>query len=293
MINADLLNNIAQALSDKLNEKIEFEMTASVGGGSINQTYQLKTETKSYFLKVNSATQFPKMFQREAEGLKALKLCNAILVAEPLLYGDFEDQSWLLMNFIDSGQKGSSFWKDFGKQLSDLHRNSKEKFGFENDNFIGSLPQSNQWMTTWSEFFIEQRLEPLVKLARDEDKIDSGMASSFDKLYRMLEGFFPEEVPALIHGDLWSGNFMSTATGDPIIFDPAVYYGHREMDIGMSKLFGGFELDFYHAYNEFFPLEKGWQERLQMANLYPLMVHVNLFGGSYLQDVRGILRKLV
>jgi len=129
-----------------------------------------------------------------------------------------------------------------------------------------------------------------VKMARDHGNAGSDTVRAFDRFYRKLDEIFPVEAPSLIHGDLWNGNYMVNENGEAVIIDPAVYYGHREMDLGMSKLFGGFSAGFYEAYNQQYPLEKDWKERLDYCNLYPLMVHVNLFGGGYLNSVKSILR---
>jgi fructosamine-3-kinase len=172
-----------------------------------------------------------------------------------------------------------------------MHRHTADSFGLDHDNYIGSLPQYNQKRENWPAFFAEMRLEPQMKMARDEGRMDASDQRSFEKLYERLDRIFPEEPPALVHGDLWSGNYMVGPEGEPYILDPAVYYGHREMDLGMSTLFGTFGDAFYRSYDAEYPLEKGWEERSDLANLYPLMVHVNLFGGGFASEVRTILRR--
>jgi len=290
-----MIEQLYSAIELKLKEKdinVSVISDVSVGGGSINDTYKIQTTGDAFFLKVNSAKKFPDMFEREFVSLYYLEKASAIRVPEFVGIGQKEDISFILMSFIEKGQSGPNFWRDFGQNLAAIHRNTNDKFGFEMDNYIGSLPQRNKWEDNWPDFFIHKRLESLVKNARDKGEIDGEISRQFDKLYVKLESFFPEESPALIHGDLWSGNFMSDTDGNPVIFDPAVYFGHREMDIGMSKLFGGFSHDFYEAYNDAFPMEKGWQERIEVANLYPLLVHVILFGGSYKYDVERILKRI-
>jgi fructosamine-3-kinase len=195
------------------------------------------------------------------------------------------------MDFLETGSRRSTFWEDFGRALAQLHRKSQESFGLEHDNYIGSLPQSNKTHASWSEFFIQERLEAQLKRARDRNKIGGDILLRMEKLFHRLEGLFPFEPPALLHGDLWSGNFFCGVDGEACIFDPAVYFGHREMDIGMSKLFGGFDPAFYQAYNAEWPLGDDWENRVDIANLYPLLVHVNLFGGGYLSQVRSILQR--
>jgi protein-ribulosamine 3-kinase len=158
------------------------------------------------------------------------------------------------------------------------------------NNFIGSLVQLNTEKSNWFEFFVEYRLQPLVEMALEHKKLNRSHEDLFQNLYKKILDIFPIEKPTLLHGDFWNGNFMPNADGQPLIFDPAVYYGHREMDIAMSQLFGGFHQRFYDSYNESFPLEQGWKERSRVANLYPLLVHVNLFGGSYIGEVEATLK---
>ncbi len=263
----------------------------SVSGGSINETYRLRTNLGDYFLKKNSFSLFPQMFIKEALGLRIMRETGEIDVPEDVGVGENGDESFLLLKFIESGSKSISFWDDFGRQVANLHKHSNNYFGLDHDNYIGSLKQHNNKHNNWSNFFRDERLARQVKLARDNGRIDKETVTAFDRYYTQLENIFPVEPPALLHGDLWGGNFMINNMGSAVIFDPAVYYGHREMDLGMSQLFGGFDKQFYISYNKHFPLENGWKKRLDYCNLYPLMVHVNLFGGGYIQSVKAIIRK--
>lgn len=153
------------------------------------------------------------------------------------------------------------------------------------------MPQYNKTFPSWVDFFINQRLQIQLQKARDKNLIDRSAVQIFEKCYPYLPDFFPQDPPALLHGDLWSGNYMIGPQGNPWIIDPAVYYGHRYMDLAMSKLFGGFDPDFYHAYQAEYPLEKNWHHSMDIANLYPLLVHVNLFGGGYWESVMRIVRQ--
>jgi fructosamine-3-kinase len=197
----------------------------------------------------------------------------------------------LVLKFIQSAAHSADFWNDFGHRLAALHKHSQPSFGLSHDNYIGSLHQSNREHTSWEEFFIEERLQPLIRIAFDNREMDSLDVKAFNLFEKRIPQIFPEEPPALIHGDLWSGNYMVNENGNAVIIDPAVYYGHREMDLGMSQLFGGFHPGFYESYDDAFPLRPGWRDRLDYCNLYPLLVHVNLFGRSYLGQIRSILRK--
>ena len=184
--------------------------------------------------------------------------------------------------------KTKNFWENFGRDLSYLHQNSNSLFGLDHDNFIGSLVQKNQYHSTWIDFFIHQRIKPQLLLGN----FSSDFLRSCDKLFVKIEDLFSNEPSSLLHGDLWSGNFLSN-NERPVLIDPSVYFGCREMDISMTKLFGGFDQRFYDSYNENFPLYEGWEERIDICNLYPLLVHVNLFGGSYYNQTKNIIDSFV
>ncbi|MBE0637467.1 MAG: fructosamine kinase family protein [Bacteroidales bacterium] len=276
------------ALSDSSDYNL---IATTISGGSINQAFKIKTASGIYFLKYNNAGRYPGMFEKEAAGLKLLKNLNEINVPDVLHYGSSGNFSFLLLKFIVSATERSDFWEDFGIKLAALHRHKAGQFGLDHDNFMGSLYQSNTFHDEWTDFFIEERLEPLVKMAREEGKIGREDVSAFGRLYLRLGEIFPETRPSLVHGDLWSGNYMVTEDGRVCLIDPAIYYGHPEVDIAMSTLFGGFSGKFYDAYTSYNTLEKGWQQRLEYYNLYPLMVHVILFGGGYLGSVQRILQK--
>ncbi len=263
------------------------------GGGDINEAAILETNEGHYFVKWNNSTQYPKMFEKEALGLELLKKADEIMIPKPLYHAEIQGVGFLLMDAIESAKPSLNFWFNFGNQLAELHKHTNDSFGLESDNYIGSLIQQNTLTTDWTEFYVTQRLEPQLRMALDKGKANPSLSRRFDILFSKLDHLFPKEAPALLHGDLWSGNFMVSERGEAVIIDPAVYYGHREMDLAMTKLFGGFEEEFYAAYHNNRPLESGWQERTDLCNLYPLMVHVNLFGGSYLRQVMEILDRFV
>jgi fructosamine-3-kinase len=178
---------------------------------------------------------------------------------------------------------------DFGRSLARLHRHTTGYFGHELDNYMGSLPQSNKKHTSWNSFFVEERLKRQVSLANVY--FSSSDFAAFERLYVRLDELLPVEPPALLHGDLWGGNYMVAPDGKACLIDPAVYYGHREVDIAMTTLFGGFDESFYTSYLEEYPLEKGWQKRLDIFKLYPLLIHLNLFGSVYLESILSIIRR--
>ncbi len=284
-------DHVKKKLETVTGDNTEILSVTSVGGGSINDTFRMETSLGLYFVKKNSSSLYPKMFEKEAMGLKILADAGEIPVPEAVAWDETGEEAFLIMKYIPPGTKSSDFWETFAKRLAALHRHTDKMFGLDHDNYIGSLPQSNRRHSSWAGFFREERLEFQVRMARNAGKIGNSTIRQFERFYQKLDEVFPGEPPALIHGDLWGGNFIVNPEGEAVIIDPAVYYGHREMDLGMSQLFGGFHHRFYEAYNRYFPLEPGWQQRLDYCNLYPLMVHVNLFGGGYLGSVKSILKK--
>lgn len=292
MLPEPIQKEIIRFLSNLKNDvSTEILKTTPVSGGSINHAFRIETGEGEYFVKYNHAQRFPGMFQKEAKGLRLLREPGVIAVPEVLLTGEAGEHAFLLLEYVDSAREERDFWDDFGKNLAALHAVKADRFGLDHDNYMGSLYQYNNFHDDWTEFFVVERLERQVKLAREEGKIGRSDVSGFGRLYRRLGEIFPPVKPSLIHGDLWSGNFMTDSHGRACLIDPAVYYGHPEIDIAMSTLFGGFSSRFYEYYNRYNPLEKGWEQRLDIYNLYPLMVHVNLFGGGYLHSVRRVLKR--
>ena len=262
-----------------------------VNGGTINNCLHLQTKHQSYFVKYNNASFHPGLFESERIGLHFLKSNSTFNIPQVFSTGHNEDFQWIIMTYVKSSNPAVNFWQGFGNNLAELHKSSSDFFGLEIDNYIGSLRQTNQNTNSWSDFFRDQRILPLLNLADKSDLIDINARNLFEKLLDNIGSFFPVEKPSALHGDLWSGNFMVDDQGRATIFDPAVYYGHREMDIGMTNLFGGFDQLFYDSYNKAFPLEPGWEERIEVANLYPLLVHLLLIGRSYLRQIKTILNR--
>ena len=286
------LNKSAESLlSTKTGSKVQITEARAIGGGCINEAFALKTTVGKFFIKFNSASAFPFMFEKEAEGLKILAHTNTISVPEVMGSAESGKMAYLVLQYIESGIPDNNFWNEFGTKLADLHRNTNEYFGLDHDNYIGSLVQSNKKHADFIEFFIVERIEPQLKEARNKGEFSQSDLRYFHSLFKSLHNIIPLEKPSLLHGDLWSGNFMVTTDSIPCLIDPAVYYGHREADIAMTQLFGGFQPEFYHAYNQAWPMEKDWQKRMDIFNLYPLLVHVNLFGGSYASQVLLIIRQ--
>ena len=256
----------------------------SLAGGSINEVFYLDTSKGEMVLKVNSASRFPGMFPAEKEGLEALGRTNSILAPQVYFFGQKEDTAYLGLEYKPEGPETENFWVRFAEGLASLHQHSREQFGFGSSNYIGSLPQYNSARDSAADFYIDQRLEPQLKMAAER-----GFSfKDLDQKLKNISSSIPDEAPALIHGDLWSGNYLATSEG-PCLIDPAVSYGPREMDLAMMKLFGGYPSSTYRSYHEIFPLQSGFEERIPLWQLYYLLVHLNIFGSSYLPSVEKIL----
>jgi protein-ribulosamine 3-kinase len=261
-----------------------------VSGGDINAVYCLQTATGKFLIKINSALQFPEMFRCEADGLAAIRNTAAIKTPNVIAFGETAGYSFLILEWIEAGQLTDIGLSRLGEGLANLHHTTSPAFGYHEDNYIGSLKQSNQAHPDWSAFYISERLEPLMMLAHKNGKLQTSDLQKFERIFAKLPDLFEPEPPALLHGDLWSGNFIIDKTGQPYLIDPAVYYGHREMDIALTTLFGGFGQAFYDAYQYHYPLSKGADRRMKLWCLYPLLVHVNLFGVGYVHQLRNFLQ---
>lgn len=286
MISNTIKSALQKRLSECLSKKIEISTITPVGGGDINECYQIKTNSEPFFLKVNDARKFPAMFKAESMGLKMLAVHSSFCVPKVIVEFESEGSSLLVLSHLSLTRNGD--WELFGRSLAKLHLREIDFFGLEHSNYIGSLSQSNQAHKTWADFYREERLKPFFKQAYDLGYFSGSDKEAFTYLCQDLEQRFPIERPALLHGDLWSGNAAFCNT-EPCIYDPAIYYGHREMDLGMTLLFGGFPNQMYESYNEIYPLDASWRERVSLTQLYPLLVHTLLFGGSYASQVKRIL----
>lgn len=251
-----------------------------LSGGDIHSVYSFQIDSVQYVIKVNENMPSD-VFEKEAEGLKALAKCKALNVPEVLDVGVHDEVEFLLLEKITTSS--GAVRRSFGQELAELHKMSNDEFGWESNNYIGSLPQINSKASTWEEFFVENRLNTRVRELRDSRAIQPSNVRVFDRLATSFENLLPRERPALLHGDLWSGNALADTEGRTWVIDPAVYFGHREMDLAMMKLFGGFSTDVFEAYADSLPLEQGWEERIKLNQLYPMLVHAVLFGGHYIR----------
>lgn len=260
-----------------------------LSGGDINQVFRLRFSDFDCVLKLNSKDRYPDMFEKEASGLELIESagCRTPRVLRTFTEGDHQ---FLILEYIEKGIPGEGYWKNFGGQLASLHCHSSATFGLDEDNYIGSLKQSNSKKAKWTEFFTDCRMMPLMEMAREKNMLSSSHLKGFERLFRRLPDLIPEERASLLHGDLWSGNLMCSHAGEPVFIDPAVYFGHREMDIAMTGMFGGFDQSFLDSYNEVWPLEPGVSQRIGIHNLYPTLVHLVLFGRSYLRGIEKTLK---
>lgn len=284
----EVIDRVLKIQKWQLNELTGFEFCS---GGCINTGGRLSTLNGDFFIKWNSAEKYPEMFETEEKGLKLLKSTNSLRIPSTFFVDTSSEHSFILMEFIREGSKTYNFWEKLGIGLSDMHRNSSESFGLNHDNYIGSLRQVNAVKTNWVEYFIENRLNVQFKIARDRGTLAGSDVTQFNKFIKKLDKLLPQETPSLLHGDLWSGNLIIDEVGDPCLIDPAIYYGNREVDLAFTHLFGGFGREFYESYNANFPLQPEFDDRIDIYNLYPLLVHVNLFGGGYINQARSIINR--
>jgi len=293
MLPWSLKSIILEELSYITGQNVEFINFKYSSGGCINRTGKLETSAGTYFVKWNDADKFPGMFEKEMKGLSLLASKKGIRIPVPISHGHSKNHSYIIMEWIEKSSRNNDYWVKLGEQLAALHQQTNESYGLDHDNYIGSLPQENSFTENWMDFFIESRLEFQLRKAFELGKISSSHVHSFHQLYKQIPELLAYEPPSLLHGDLWSGNLMIDDKGQPALIDPAVYYGNREIEIAFTRLFGGFDNKFYAAYNAIWPLSPGFEVRQDIYNLYPLLVHVNLFGGGYLSQIENILNRLI
>ena len=281
---------LRQALGQTLGTSLR--SATSVSGGCIAHATRLDTEAGPFFLKWGRGA-VARTFAGEAAGLQALAAPTTPLQVPEVVAKQPETEDrpgFLVMEWIDTGPPPPTFDADFGEALAVLHRHTDAQYGFSADNHIGRLPQSNTRHTDWPAFFRSQRLEPQVEMARKRGRWSAEWDALFERAVDRLDTHLPSRPPAsLVHGDLWSGNVMTTASGSPALIDPATYYGHREVDLAMTDLFGGFDDAFKASYRSAWPLKPGYEQRATIYNLYHLINHLNHFGGAYAQQVRHAL----
>lgn len=297
----DLPDPLKRALTEEIQglwgRSCSIETATRVLGGDINEAAQLTlNDGRSLFLKYNPFP-LPKLFEVEARGLEILREASALRVPQVYAVGEVEDTypAYILMDWIPaerSSTRGRSVMKDFGLGLAHLHERHAPRHGLDHDNYIGSLPQYNGREDSWATFYRDRRLGVQRDLARERNRLPRSRERLLDSLMERIERFVPEGEASLLHGDLWGGNYL-ISSGQPVLIDPAVSFGHREVELAFTELFGGFPEEFYRGYNEGWPIDPDYEDRRPLYQLYPLLVHLNLFGESYGRQVDSILHRYV
>ncbi|MEM6264975.1 MAG: fructosamine kinase family protein [Bacteroidota bacterium] len=275
-------------LADILQEPIL--QTRSLGGGDISRVLMLETPSRKVVAKIHPDVS---LFEAEKDGLEGLAAVNAIRTPDIFACQETPEGAVLLMEYVAPKRPDQRDFEGLGQNLAHLHLHPQHEFGWRRDNYIGSLPQSNTPHPNWASFYVQERLLPQLRMSRDKQLLNKAEVPSPEKLATGCQQLFSEVQPALLHGDLWSGNYLIATDGTPYLIDPAVYVGHHEVDLAMSRLFGGFGQAFYDVYHEIIPAAPGMNARNDWYQLYYLLVHLNLFGSSYRNSVMSILKKYV
>jgi protein-ribulosamine 3-kinase len=286
-----LVQAIADAITAATNAPFLVGAQRFAGGGCISTAQALEgRDGRRYFVKLNDAARV-RMFEAEAEGLAEILASGTLRAPRPICHGEAEGRAWLVLEHLDLGGRGSA--AALGQRLAAMHRHTASRYGWSRDNTIGSTPQDNTPAEDWTEFFRERRLGPQYALAA-RNGARRRLMQEGERLMAGLSGLMGghRPAPSLLHGDLWGGNY-GYAAGEPVIFDPAVYYGDREADLAMTELFGGYPAEFYAAYREAWPLDPGYGVRKTLYNLYHILNHYNLFGGGYLGQAEGMTEALL
>jgi len=287
-----VLKEVESHLSEKFGGEVKILASDSLGGGCINHASKIETSAGVFFLKWNGNC-MDDMFLREAESLEELRKAAAGQLVVPEVFAAKKvdaSPGFLVLEYLKSGYGAGDSDEILGRGLATIHKYSAEKFGFYHNNYCGSTPQDNSRKTNWAEFFRDNRLRFLLNLIQKERPLPVNEMQVYDRLLNKIPELVPKNsVPVLIHGDLWSGNYMNT-TGGPALIDPASYYADCEMEMGIMTMFGGFSQRFYSAYNEVHPLPANWKERNRLYQLYHVLNHYYLFGGGYRSQALQIAR---
>jgi fructosamine-3-kinase len=302
-------DKISAHISEVTGDKFSIDNRRSVSGGCINQGYSISSNSRTYFVKINQASQVA-MFEAEALGLQQMLDTQTIRVPQPICWGTEGNSAYIVLEWLDLGGRGGDrSWEEMGRKLAEMHKYTppsppllrggeevdsallKGGFGWDINNTIGSTLQINNWTANWAEFWAEHRIGYQLKLARRRGGHFPQGERLLEVIPELLAGYEPQ--PSLVHGDLWGGNAGVTSAGEPVIFDPAAYFGDREVDIAMTELFGGFSAQFYRGYNQVLPLDLGYEKRKTLYNLYHILNHFNLFGGSYQSQANQMIDRIL
>jgi len=293
MYDEDFWCSIAVQISQVSGESFTVKDVQSISGGCISLAYVIRDDHHCYFIKLNEAARH-EMFVAEFQGLEEMAKTHTVRIPRPLCYGITNGSAWLVMEYIETGAASGNSMANFGRQLATMHQVEQPWFGWHIDNTIGSTRQINSVLNDWPKFWCQQRLKFQFDLA-----FENGFCGRLQKRSEMLMELCPQIFegrniqPSLLHGDLWSGNFLFDREGRAVIFDPAVYYGDRETDLAMTELFGGYTAQFYKAYFEVYPVDEAYALRKILYNLYHILNHLNLFGEGYLMQAQQMIDQLL
>jgi fructosamine-3-kinase len=281
--------SIQKHIAQTTGQSFTVQTQRPVSGGCINQAWCLAGAERSFFVKRNDSAKVS-MFEAEAAGLLQIEEAKAIRVPHPICWGTDSDGAYLVLEWLDLNRNQN--WTVFGQKLAAMHQFSHRLgFGWTQENTIGSTPQINAWNQDWPAFLAECRLQFQIEQAQRKGFYSKGFQILLEAIPEFFRNYQPQS--SLVHGDLWSGNIGGIASGEPVIVDPAVYFGDREVDIAMTELFGGFPGEFYRAYDQAFPLDKGYTKRKNLYNLYHVLNHFNLFGGGYASQAERMIQQLL
>lgn len=292
--------NLAQAVQELVPSVKEVMEARSVGGGCISEAWRVSVHdqsgrARSLFVKSNT-TAFLDNFQAERDGLVRLSQPDVIGVPKPIAVGESNERAWLVTEWIEQGTRGRDFFTRFGRDLARLHAATRgQRIGLDRDNYLGSAPQMNSPCDNWVAFFADRRIGFQLRWSIEQNLADSVLRSNCERILETLEQLLSgrADESSLLHGDLWSGNYLCDSLGAPTIIDPAIYYGCREAELGMLQLFGSCPQAFYDSYLDTFPLAGGWQRRVKVYVLYHLLNHLNLFGLGYLDQCRTLTAQIL
>lgn len=285
--------DIAEQISRSGEKHFVLEKVSAVGGGCINEAYHVQGHDQHYFVKLNKASTLS-MFEAEAAGLNEIQRSATLRVPQPLCWGSNDSNAWLVLEYLELKGTTKQHVEVLGTGLANMHRTYSGQFGWIRNNTIGATLQKNDPASDWIQFWRKNRLEYQLRLARNNG-YKGKLQKQGERLMADLSAFFTGSCikASLLHGDLWSGNYSFDTTGQPVLFDPAVYYGDREADLAMTELFGGFPARFYASYQEAYPLDSGYRTRKTLYNLYHVLNHLNLFGDGYLRQAEQMQDRLL
>ncbi|MEM7725632.1 MAG: fructosamine kinase family protein [Cyanobacteria bacterium P01_A01_bin.45] len=280
-------------ISQTTGEKYQTKQRRSVSGGSINQSYSVSDGERTYFMKFNQSSKVA-MFEAEMLGLQQMYDTQTIRVPKPITCGVVDRYSYIVLEWVKMGKGDNEAWMQMGRNLAKMHRimpPHSKGFGWDINNTIGSIPQINTWTEKWVDFFAKHRLGYQFQIAKRRGGHFPQVNELLAAVPRILSSHQPK--PCLVHGDLWGGNAGFTTDNEPVIFDPATYYGDREVDIAMTELFGGYPTAFYRGYNEVYSLDRGYEKRKILYNLYHVINHFNLFGSGYVGQANSMISRIL